>query len=277
MAGTIKFGPLRNLKDIPAPLADMSFDYDRDTEVTELASGGRSIYRAPTGFKTFDMSWAGGTAGLQDLMDMYSGEYGSGPFYMFDPRYANDNLLPTRWASTYQLAQCLNGWGKPEILPSNIPNKSGKALRVSRTSADSVGGSEVTAATVTVLVEPGRAVNISVVGGSTGGAGLRWRGISADGTASAPSYKWSSGEIIAEGHSYVAVALSFYVPPGSSLFVEYLNLTHRTPTGGALTGKGVGAVQFNDTLQGTLASAAVDRIGLTVGLTEVQDAPTPWL
>ena len=274
----MRFGPLNNVKEVPAPLSGMSFGLNRDTEITELVSGGRSIYRAPTSYKSFDMSWKGGTEGLQQLVNMYTGVFGDGPFYMADPRYETDNLLPQRWASTYQLATTLNGWGSPTVTTGVTAAYSGKALKITRAASALPTYNEVPQATQVVLVKQGESVFVNVSASKWGGtAWLRWRGIKADGTYSAPTDIWGGIEVLPVGHEYIAVAISLYLAPGASMLVNWISVAQGVPISGERAGRGVGAVQFTGNIQGNLVGNKVDRIGLTVGVTEVEQAPIPWL
>src|SRR6266566_4949741 len=96
---TMLFGTLGHMLPIPYPQSGMGWDHAHDGEETSLVSGGRHVYRAPTPYRKYKLSYSGGTAGLQNLVDIHSGVYGPGPFYMLDINYSGGNLLPTRWAS----------------------------------------------------------------------------------------------------------------------------------------------------------------------------------
>lgn len=115
MADKIYFGLPGNVQVIPYPESGMGFDNTVDAEVTNLLSGGRSVFRPPTAFKAFNMSWKSNTAGLAPLLDMYNGEYGQGPFFMNDPTASQNNCLPARWANSWQLAHLSNGWCRPVV------------------------------------------------------------------------------------------------------------------------------------------------------------------
>ena len=103
MAEKVYFGVPGNIQEIPAPKSGMGFDNSTDVEVTNLVSGGRSVYRAPTAFKTFNMTWAGNAAALKHLIDLYNGQFGPGPFYLTDPTMNQENVLPSRWSNAWQL------------------------------------------------------------------------------------------------------------------------------------------------------------------------------
>jgi hypothetical protein len=115
VAEKLYFGAPGNIQEIPYPKTGMGFGSNVDAEVTALVSGGRSVYRAPTAYKTLDMSWRTNSTALQHVIDMYNGQFGPGPFYITDPTANQLYVLPARWANSWQLAHVSNGWGRPFI------------------------------------------------------------------------------------------------------------------------------------------------------------------
>jgi hypothetical protein len=95
----------------------MGFDHNLYTEITDLLSGEQSVYRAPVSYKTFNLSWKGGSAKLQGIIDVYSGVYGNGPYYITDPTggVQGTNLLPAKWAAPHLLSHVVNGWCSPVV------------------------------------------------------------------------------------------------------------------------------------------------------------------
>lgn len=118
---TMLFGPVGRQVSVPYPESGMAVVNNLKAETTDLLSGELSIYRPPVTYKTYNMSWKGGSAALQPLVDVHSGVYGPGPFYITDPtaNFQGNNLLPSKWASSYMLAHVCNGWGSPVVTAQN--------------------------------------------------------------------------------------------------------------------------------------------------------------
>lgn len=173
MADKIYFGVPGNIQIIPYPESGMGYDNAVDAEVTALVSGGRSVYRPSTAFKTLKLNWKGSTAGLANVIDMYNGQFGQGPFYLNDPTMTQNNILPSRWANSWQLAYQCNGWCKP-VVTSVTPTTGSPAVTTPNTNR-SVTFTQATTGTVptsgvlkmrTVRV-PGKAYWLAVNGSAT--------------------------------------------------------------------------------------------------------------
>lgn len=274
MSCTIQFGPLHALQNIPAPQSGMGADTKRDGETVELLTGGRVIYRKPTSHKAFKMDWKGGIAGLQPLMDVFEGAYGSGPFYMRDPRYKDDNLLPARWAASYQLAHVANGWANSaEVADTSAATRAAK-FTVLATDTTTASTHKIT--TTRVLVEPGRPLYLGAWGSATGGAMVKWAGILADGSPTVsgsvvPDDYGNTTMLVSGDHTLLAVELSLYVPQGSVLTLNHLDLSHDKCVSQTRSGKGVGAVNFSSDITGDFIGGVTGRIGMSVELTEVEN------
>lgn len=111
------FGPIGRQVEVPWPDSGMTFDNNLTTESTALLSGEQAVYRAPVSYKTYNMSWKGGSTKLQPIIDLHSGVFGSGPYYISDPLAAAQgaNLLPAKWSASHLLSHVGNGWGSPVI------------------------------------------------------------------------------------------------------------------------------------------------------------------
>ncbi|ALY08392.1 tail protein [Arthrobacter phage Amigo] len=182
MFNLMYFGVPGSIAQVRCPESGMSFANNRDNEVTELVSGGRSVYVAPTTFKTFSMSWAASSQKLRHLIDCYNGQYGNGPFYVTDPTAESANVLPARWSNAWQLAHQANGWCKPvvqewpmAITPSLTDYKTPYRLLLTQAAAGSSVPVEGILRTRTIRV-PGKAYWLAAKGVATGGAGIRVRG-----------------------------------------------------------------------------------------------------
>jgi hypothetical protein len=69
---------------------------------------------------------------------------------------------------------------------------------------------------------------------------------------------------------YSAIRLELYVPSGSTLTLDHINITGISGNNTRLPGLGVGAVQFSDNLSGNILTKRFDRIGLSLELVEVE-------
>jgi len=266
----------------------MSFVSTVDNEVTELVSGGRSVYRAPTAFKTFNMSWKSGSAGLAFLIDVYNGQFGTGPFYLTDPSAGQSNVLPARWSNCWQLAYQTNGWCKPVVTPwpaSQVPSpyqyRSNRRVTFRQAPVGSQVPVEGVLKTRHIRV-PGKAYRLAACGTATGGAGIRVRGYNASTDSwtlltTFVTFTGVSSEIISAANTtYSMIELDLYMPLGSTLMLYGMTLgsvDYQTlyPGDWMPVGQGVGAVQFTSTSDGNLVSSVIDRIGLSLDFTEVQN------
>ena len=265
MSTTMQLGPLGNLRAVPWPESGMNWNMARTAEVTELASGGRSVYHAATPYRTYKMSWKGGTAGLSDLVDVVTGVYGRGPFYVLDPNYRDtDNLLPTRWATSSMLHAVAGSWCSPLEV-------SGIGLDGLAASFSNPGVFPELGVKQTLALPPGVPLSVSVWGSASGGAGITLERLNASGTwESLPDYVPSStaaSVALVPSTGYQAVRLGLHVPSGGSLTVAHASVAQapaKTP------GRGVGAVSFTTDLTGNILSRTFDRIGLALDMTEIE-------
>jgi hypothetical protein len=126
---TMLFGAIGRQVTVPYPESGMAVVNTLKAETTDLLSGELSVYRPPVTYKTYNMSWKGGSAALQPLLDVHSGVYGPGPFYLTDPvaGLQGNNLLPSKWASSYLLSHVCNGWGSPTVTAQNTTPEGNQA------------------------------------------------------------------------------------------------------------------------------------------------------
>lgn len=266
MAKKMLFGPLDRLQLVPYPESGMGWDTSKDSEVTELLSGGRHVYSAPTSYKSFSMSYKAGTEGLRPLVDIYNGVYGPGPFYLTEPNFVSGNLLPTRWASAYQLAHTANYWCKASVLFDT------DALAFQNANFRNNGEFDAVGQSITVLRVPGKPLYLNGWGEVTGTASVQvYRRNSATRAWEKLTDYTFDGEMLVSGEDSVfsAVKLVLNCPDDSTLTIDHLNLTTE-PSTIRLPGLGVGAVKFTNDLTGSIQSKLYDRIGLSLDLTEVE-------
>lgn len=291
MSSKVYFGLPGAIEEIPAPKSGMGFVSRVDNEESELVSGGRSIYRAPTAYKTFNMTWQTSSSKLRHLIDIYNGQMGPGPYYITDPHANPENLLPPRWSNAWQLAHQANGWCRPEVLTQAIP------LSPSTSTPRTDRYVKFTQALVgpTVKLEgivkhrmiriPGKPYFLSVNGTPTGGAGIRYRLYnSGTNSWSAPAlfatYTGAPVSIVPDTDTTTSmIELDIYMPLGSTLILKGLALgTVNTRLGQWMpVGQGVGAVSFTNNSEGELISSVIDRVGLSLDFVEVQSVESRML
>jgi hypothetical protein len=256
---------------IPYPKSGVTWDQIRDSEETALVSGGRHVYRAPTPFRKYNLSYSGGTVGLQNLIDFYNGVYGDGPFYVLDLNYAAGNVLPTRWASGYMLRHVAESWCAPvEIVSTSA--LAGKSVLFSN-----VGLFPDNGISQVVPAPQDKPLYLKVWGARTGTAVVRVsKLLTATGAWTAvgdfvPTGTPADLEVVsvADAGLYSAVKLQLICGSGSSLTLDHLTLSTQADSARA-AGKGVGAVQFGGDLAGTIVSKRYDRIGLSLDIIEVE-------
>jgi hypothetical protein len=271
---TMLFGPLGRMKAIPYPEADMGWDFNRDTEETTLLSGGRHVYEAPTPFKKYKLQYKGGTADLQNLVDIYSGVYGKGPYYMLDFNYTAGNLLPTRWASAYMLGYVAGSWCVP-VVSASATALAGEAVTFANLGQFPAAGISQIVATV-----PGQPAYLHLWGTRTGTASVQTSvlnastGVWSSPVDRVPSATPSQVEIIspADGtaNTFSAIKLQLNCPDSSTLTLDHINLSTVTGESTRKPGLGVGAVSFTSYLSGNIVTKRFDRIGLSLDIVEVE-------
>jgi hypothetical protein len=267
------FGKLNNMLQIPYPESGMTWDTGRDSEESALVSGGRHVYRAPTTFRRYSLNYTGGTAGLQNLIDIYSGVYGPGPFYVQDFNYAAGNILPPRWASGYMLRYVADSWCAP-VEVNSFSAFSGTATRFTNDGLFPELGIEQIVPAV-----PDKALYLRVWGARTGAGVLRastlsvatgeWVAVGDFVPSSTPADLLVVSLAEAEAGTYAGVKLELVCPAGSTLTIDHVNLS-TTATAAREVGKGVGAVEFTGDLSGTIVTKRYDRIGLKLDIIEVE-------
>jgi hypothetical protein len=161
------FGPVGRQVEIPWPQSGMGVENALFTETTDLLSGEQAVYRAPVTYKTYNMSWKGGATKLQPLLDVHSGVYGRGPYYITDPLAGEQgaNLLPSKWAAPHQLSHIVNGWCSPVVSKQlNTPE------RLQVTFTGNPDDSDYSPTNIVVPVVPKLPLYFKAWGSRTGGA-----------------------------------------------------------------------------------------------------------
>lgn len=261
-AKTMLMGPLGNLLPVPYPQYGMDWGHSMDAEVTELVSGGRHSYRKPTPFRTYKCSWKGGTPDLRNLIDLYTGVYGPGPFYLLDFNFTSGNRLPTRWASGYMLRAVAGAWCDSAVV-TQAGALSGTASRFSNTGRFPSAGPSETA------LAAGSALHLRVWGSASGGAVLKVSTLSGSTWTAQPDVAPAASPSDVALPACDAVKLSLWVPSGGALTVDHINLTEAADPV-RRQGLGVGAIQLQSTLSGQILSKAFDRIGVALDIIEIE-------
>lgn len=261
---TMLFGPIGRMQAIPYPESGMGWEFGADTEVTDLLSGGRHIYEAPTPFKSFGMQWKNGTANLQPIVDIFNKVYGPGPYYLTDPNFKSGNVLPARWASSYLLRHIVNGWCAPKAVASST------ALAGEAVVFTNLGQFTDAGETLIVPAVPDEPFRLKVWGARTGIGSVRvyeQDGLDWELVATAIPVEGGSEEIVVNS---TAVKLALFCPNGSTLTLDHINLNVGAGITDRKPGIGVGAVKFTSNLSGNIQTKAFDRIGLSLDLTEIE-------
>lgn len=268
------FGTLDHMQPIPYPESGMGWDFARDTEETALLSGGRHVYEAPTPYKKFSLTYKGGTAGLQHIIDTYTGVYGRGPYYALDFNYAGGNQLPTRWASAYMLKEIAGGWCAPLVAPA--PN----ALAGEAVTFTNLGLFPELGESLILPCVPESPTYLRIWGSRTGTAAVQVSlrnastGEWGSSTEYVPTSSATEAVIISPedgiAGTYNAIKLRLRVPAGGTLTLDHFNLMDTPGVIPQKPGLGVGGMKFTTALSGNIQTKAFDRIGLALDLVEVE-------
>ena len=277
------FGPIGRQVEVPWPQSGMGVDNNLATETTPLLSGEQAVYRAPVTYKTFNMSWKGGVQNLQGIVDVHSGVYGNGPYYITDPLWGtqSSNLLPAKWAACHLISHIVNGWGSPVLAPqSNTPE------RLQVTFTGNLDDADYCPQSIVVPVVPGKPLHFKAWGSRTGTASVAYQKYTAStdtwsaSTAYVPTLTDDAPTTLvtqAEGDAgdVQAVKIRLYLPGTDTLTLQHMDLftAYMSPTDPSRTGKGFGPVQFTGNVGGKLDSVTIDRIGLSFDLCEVSRDP----
>lgn len=264
MAKTFLLGTMEHMLPVPYPESGMDWNIEGTFEKTDLLSGGQHIYTSPTTYRTYSLSWKGKTPGLQNLIDLYTGLYGKGPFYLQDFNYAGGNILPARWASTYQL-RFVTDWCTPRNTPSTVA-LSGQAATFTNRGAYPVLGELLELPAV-----PGRDLYFKAWGSGTGGIRISKKDSTTGAWGNIVDYSPSATptELPIAMTGYSAIRLELMCSSGENLTLDHINLS--TDVGADMQpGLGVGKVMFSNTLGGNITSTVIDRIGLAFDLVEIE-------
>jgi hypothetical protein len=307
------FGPVGRQVEVPWPDSGMGADNNLTTETTALLSGEQAVYRAPVTYKTYNMSWKGGSTKLQPLLDVHSGVYGNGPYYISDPLAAGQgaNLLPAKWAASHLLAHICNGWGSPVLAKqTNTPE------RWQVTFTGNADDPDYFPRPIVVPVVPKQPLYFKAWGTRTGTASVAVSRYSASTdswsayTGYTPTLSNDAPTLIvtqaeADAGDIQAVRVAPFLPGIDQLMLQHIDLAtndyrYYTPFTFGLdpslypsdtlypgmtlypvgpdnvmfrAGRGSGPVQFTGNIGGKIDSVTIDRIGLSLDICEVSRDP----
>lgn len=259
--------------EIPAPSSGMNFGNNSDTEVTELDSGGRFVYRKATTYKSFNMSWRTVTPAVQPLLDMYNKRYGDNPFYMQDMRGGEGNILPARWVYSYQLATVFGAIGTARINGQYKPAVTFTGNRYYTASS---------APTTKHMLHEGRDHYLAAFGTASGGSSIRYRrhnkatSVWTAWSNLAPQVLGTAPTVVCtklETQTYDFIEISVNLAANGVLTLTHMDFSttdYRSSETQLRSAEGAGALEFTNTLDGELVMLRAQRIGLSVDMTEVE-------
>lgn len=260
---TMLFGPLEHMLEVPYPQSDMGWDSTRTTEDTDLLSGGKHVYVAPTPYHSYSLDYRGGTAGLKPIVDLYNGVYGNGPFYLTEFNFTDGNILPTRWATGSMLAAVSRNWCAPTLVATPA------ALSGDVSAFKNLGAFPDVGAAQIVPAPPGKALSLYWWGAVTGGAGIHYSKL-VSGVWSAPTLCAPLTEVSIAADTVTAIKLELFCPNGGTLNIDHINLSTLDGTVSRQAGDGIGAVRFSSDLSGNIQTKRFDRIGLSLDIIEIE-------
>lgn len=276
LSNKVRIGYPGQVFEIPAPSSGMGFSSNSDVEVIELDSGGRFVHNKPTTYQTLNMNWRSTTPALQPLLDIYNKRYGRTPFHIQDMRCGEGNLLPARWAYSYQLAHVAGAYGRPQVIES-----------VGGVPTASFTGNEYSNGTppgVRVMLVPGKNHYFAAFGAN--GAGTSRIGYQ---KFNKVTKTWTAAQYIntiAQGAAPTVVCTAletetydfiyFFLSLSAIGFIQLYHMDfsttdYRSYEFGLRPGEGYGGLQFTNELGGELTMLRGRKIGLSVDMIEVEN------
>lgn len=273
----IRVGYPGRIFELPAPSSGMGFSNNTDVEVTELDSGGRFVYSKPTSYQSFNMSWRSTTPALQPLIDMYNKRYGRKPFYLQDLRGGEGNILPARWAYSWQLGAVFGAYGSPVV--DNGGDNDLPSVTFNGNAFDNHNPS------VTVMLIPGKDHYLAPFGeASTLSTGSRvqytkfnknTRVWEAGGTVApirngsdAPTKVCTAAQT--DTYDFIRISLKLTSSYMTLYHMDLSTTDYRSSENFLRPAVGLGGLEFTNELGGDLTMLRAQRIGLSVDITEVE-------
>lgn len=303
MAKTVYFGNGRYQTWIKAPRTDMAAPAVGYASKLDFLNGGSSVRRSNRSHRELGMSWTGqingtdSTEDMQVIKDFYDGLYGAGPFYWLDPYAISSNLMPPHWAAP-MLAQ----YDWPDLDQSLTPTFTDASYANGypyRYATYNMTASEVGDRKVTIIIPSGYTLSFgwhSTAAGisAASAAGVRitpyLRSTGAATTVQNPASLLAGGTTRVstvttagamsqfDGATYSKVEI--YLANGSAsassvnivAMIAQVLVTGNTPaTGGFISGRGTGALEFMSAPTISNISAAINGglVEVSASFTEV--------
>jgi hypothetical protein len=282
MAKMMWFGTREYMTWVVCPAVNMGASKAGWFSKTDYLNGGAAIKRSTAAHKEYELSWEMKTrAELRLITDFADQLWGTGALYWADPFVMDANMLPQSWASPFMGALdgiILNGKTDRPMSVDTATNAFGYPSK----SATYTVGSE-TKPSVWVPIPPGYTAWVGVHGvAGTGGTVVvtPTTGPATSGAAVNPamlsvatnvrvnqsfdSTAWTGITVSLGGTGTVTL---------SGIIVQLLPTGQAPQTGNYISGQGHSGCQFSEQPQLVQYNAAIDRVGLSVNLVEVQQ----WL
>lgn len=276
----VYFGTTAHAEWVACPRTDAGRDKVRYMEQIEYENSGADVvmsapYRNEFSFE-FPIQDASQSGMLEPWKRFYAGEYGLGPFYLFDPMYADYNLFGPQWAAPGLIEQDWKNFGAG--MPSfsdTAANSYGLPPRRATWTIESAANT-VDGQAFTFIVPSGYTLHLGGAGSQTGDGQLRYLPAGGAATtltlaseASAPAFSATSTA------SSVQVYLTRTAANASTVSITAL-WAQILPTGQTPSlprhypGEGTSGLKFsNATTTESYVMADRHMIGMAVNLTEV--------
>jgi len=275
MAGHVYFGTKERQGWVKAPNTGMDAGSKGSASSQQFLNGGASVRRSVGSHREFSMSWTGSvnspdaTESLHSIKDFSDGIFGPGPFFWIDPFAASSNVMPPNWAAP-MLAE--TEWARlsTDIVPTfteatvanNFPIKYATYVTT---------GAYASTEKLTLILPTGYNLNFGWHGPSTGSTtGIRvvpyLRSTGEADTALNPN-KITAGtttrtNTVVSGDTYSQVEIFLATGAAATvnitaMIAQILPSSVSVATGGFISGRGTGKLQFAESPKITYISSAV--------------------
>jgi len=262
------FGTRSYMQYVPQPAYNADFSKVGWSAESQYKSGRAGVRTSLASHKVYNMSWnLASRDALRPITDYADGVYGEELIYFLDPMTMDKNVLPQHWA--FPASACSDA---PPLIKNQIPVQvatpaNGLAYPVKSAQYTVAGSSEK----VYIPIPPGYVAWVGVHGSATGSAAVT---VTPDGGAasnvallSVTSTTRVNKQITGTGFELSLTGTGTLTLSG--LVVQVL-LSGVTPdVGGFISGQGHSGCKFASQPVQTAYSAALDKVGMTAKLVEV--------
>lgn len=283
MAKGMYFGNRNFMQWIMPP--QINYEAGRKTRIStqQFLNGGTAVRRTATGSRNYNFSW---TLKPRDqvraVLDYYDGVYGTDdPIYFLDPFAMDKNLMPAWWAAPALGAKDapLLAYSSLAARPSLIATPA-NGLGYPTFAAQYTMSSGMTKPPLYIPIPPDHRLWVGVHGATSGNGAVNL--IPATGPAtfgSATALPFLSATTTTrvsnsvDGDNYPGAFLQMAGSSGTvtlyGVIAQVLPWNVTPSTGGFISGQGHSGCQFSEDPVYTQNSAALDKVSLSVSLTEV--------